>query len=228
MTRQPTRNGKFLIRNDFQHGRYKVIVAVTEATTTRRDKTVKSSLKTAEVAMVAQDVELAQAAVITAVMNQDGEGMDELQKFARKRGLAIGLVEPNEQEAAAMKQAEEGAPPDPMQVLADAQAQALKGQGAKNMAEAAKLVADTRLSRAKATSTLADAAQTRTETLAMGGIPTVPPEPEAEAPPPGPPIGPEGPPEGPPAMEPPAEELPPGPPTQTIRRGSELGPPPGP
>jgi hypothetical protein len=209
------RAGKFMIRNDFQSGRFKVIVDVSEATTTRRDKTVKSSLKTAEVAMAAQDIELAQAAVITAVMNQDGEGMAELQKFARQRGLMIGLVEPNEAEAAAMKQAAENEQPDPMAAVADAQARALSAGAMKDLATATKTEADTRLSRAKATATLADAAQTRAETIAMGAPPTVEPEPEPAAPPGGPP----------PPPEPPPEPL--EPPPQRIARGYELGAPPG-
>ena len=156
--------GEFRYRNDFSLGRYKIIVDVTEATSTRRDKTVKSSLKTAEVAMLAQDMELAQAAIITAVMNQDGEGLDDLQRFARKRGLQIGLVEPNEEEQAAMEAAAEGEPPDPMAQVAEAQAGALGAQARKDTASAGKIVADTKLSMAKSIQTLADAAKKRAET----------------------------------------------------------------
>jgi hypothetical protein len=69
------KQGVHRVKNDFTSGRYKVIADVTEATTTRRDKTVKSMLATAQIAMEANDQELAQAAIITAVMNQDGEGV---------------------------------------------------------------------------------------------------------------------------------------------------------
>lgn len=110
-----TSTGAFGIRNDFAKGKYKVIVEVTEATATRKEKTVKSSLATAQIAMAAQDVELAQASVITAVMNQEGEGMDDLRRFARRRALALGLVEPNDEEKAAMAQQAQAAAqqPDP-------------------------------------------------------------------------------------------------------------------
>jgi hypothetical protein len=47
--------GVHKVRNDFSSGRYKVIADVTEATATRRDKTVKSSLATAQIAMKAGD-----------------------------------------------------------------------------------------------------------------------------------------------------------------------------
>jgi hypothetical protein len=80
-----------------------VIADVTEATATRRDKTVRSSLATAQIAMEAGDQVLAQAAIITAIMNQDGEGMDDLKDFARQKGVAMGLVKPNEDEKAKME-----------------------------------------------------------------------------------------------------------------------------
>lgn len=157
--------GTFVIRNDFSKGRYKVIADVTEATATRRDKTVKSSLYTADVATKAGDQELAQAALITAVMNQDGEGMDDLQRYARRKGVAIGLVEPNEEEKAEMAAAAESAPPDPTQVLAEAQAKALDAQAAKDLAAVEKTGSDIDLNQAKVVETLAKAGKSRADAI---------------------------------------------------------------
>jgi hypothetical protein len=112
------KQGVHRVRNDFSSGRYKVIADVTEATATRRDKTVKSMLGTAQIAVEAQDVELAQVAVLTAVMNQDGEGVGSVQKYARKRLVAMGVEEPNEEEKAQMEQAQQR--PDPNAQLAEA------------------------------------------------------------------------------------------------------------
>jgi hypothetical protein len=144
--------GTFRIRNDFASGKYKVIADVTEATSTRRDKTVKSSLNTASVAMQAQDMELAQIAILTAVMNQDGEGMGDFQKYARKRLVGMGVVEPNEEEQAAMDQAAEqqANQPDPNAILVDAQASALKGSAMKDAASAQKTVEDAAMLKVKA------------------------------------------------------------------------------
>lgn len=176
------KGGQYRNINDFAKGRYKVVVDITEATTTRRDKTVKSSLKTAEVAMLAQNMELANAAVITAVMNQDGEGMDDLQKFARKQGVQMGLVEPNEEEqkemeAAAEQQAQQ---PDPMMQVAGAQAEALRAAAEKDLANAQKLTADTKLSVAKTTDVLASAGKKRAETQEITNrppeLPKAPPQ----------------------------------------------------
>lgn len=145
------------VRNDFAKGRYKVIASVTEATATRRDKTVRSALNMAEVALQAQDMEMAQACIITAMMNTDGEGIDDLHAFARQRGIAIGLVQPNEEEQALMAQQQEQQGPDPASLLAEGQAKALEAQAGKDTALAGKAVADTALSKAKTVETLTNA-----------------------------------------------------------------------
>jgi hypothetical protein len=106
--------GTFGIRNDFSSGKYKVIADVTEATSTRREKTVKSMLNIAEVAVQAQDLEGAQAAIITATLNMDGEGLDDYQKWNRKRAIKLGLVQPNDEEKAELEQEMQPPQPDPV------------------------------------------------------------------------------------------------------------------
>lgn len=138
--------------NDFTAARYKVIVSVTEATATRRDKTVKSMLNVAQVAGAAGDGELAQGAMITAVLNMDGEGLTDLQDWVRSsRALPMGLVKPTEEEQQAMEQAAEAQQqPDPMADLAAAQAEDFRAGAAKKSAEV-------ELTKAKTIETLADA-----------------------------------------------------------------------
>jgi hypothetical protein len=110
--------GSFRIRNDFTSGRYKVIADVTEATSTRREKTVKTMLSIAEISVQAQDMQGAQAAIITATLNIDGEGLADYQKWNRQRALGLGLVQPNDEEKAELQQAQQQ--PNPEQQLADA------------------------------------------------------------------------------------------------------------
>jgi hypothetical protein len=147
--------------NDFTSGRYKVIADVTEATATRRDKTVKSALNTAAVAQQVGDTELGQVALLTAVMNQDGEGMSNFQKYARRKLVAMGVEEPTDEEKAEMEAAaQQQQQPDPTTVVAEAQAHALEASAERDHAAAGKAVADTALSRAKTAETLAKAHQT--------------------------------------------------------------------
>lgn len=147
-------NGESKVINDLQGARYKVIVSVTEATATRRDKTVKASLNVAEVANAAGDMELAQASILTAVMNMDGEGMSDLKEYARKRAIAIGVAKPNEEEQRTMDEAAQQEQPDPMAQLATAQADDFAAGAEKKRAEVAKVEADTALSKAKTLETL--------------------------------------------------------------------------
>lgn len=113
------KQGKSGYQNDFTRGHYKVVVEVTEATATRRDKTVKSCIALAE--MTAQiDPELSQAAVITAIANLDGEGTTDLQKFARKKAIMSGLAEPTDEEKAQMAAAAHAQAPDPQVELLQA------------------------------------------------------------------------------------------------------------
>lgn len=143
--------------NDLTNARYKVVVSVSEATATRRDKTVKSMLATAEVAIRAQDVETAQAAVLTAVLNQDGEGIEDFHKWVRKRALSIGLVEPTEDEARAAAEAAENAEPDPMAEVAKAEAVRLQTEALDNQAQIEERKANAALKRAQTIKTLNDA-----------------------------------------------------------------------
>lgn len=157
--KQMVEGGKVI--NDLQSGRYKVIASVTEATATRRDKTVKAMLNAAEVAISAQDMELAQAAILTAFSNMDGEGVDEFLAWCRKRGLNIGLFEPNEEEAQAAAEAAENQQPDPMQEVAKAEAMRLAAEAQNTMAEVEETKADTRKKDAETVVKLMEAAEKR-------------------------------------------------------------------
>jgi len=157
------KQGQHRTINDFTSGRYKVIADVTEATATRRDKTVKSALNTAAVAQQVGDTELGQVALLTAVMNQDGEGMSDFQKYARRKLVAMGVVEPTEEEQAEMEAAAQEEQPDPNIAVAEAQAHALEASAERDRAGAGKAVADTKLSEARTVETLAKAHATTRE-----------------------------------------------------------------
>jgi hypothetical protein len=130
------------VRNDFSLGSYKVVADVTEATATRRDKTVKAALNTASVAAEIGDTELAQAAVLTAIANQDGEGMSDLQRYARQKGVASGLFEPTDEEKKAMEQAQRQQQPDPNAGLVAAKTADLAASAQLKSAQARKAQAD--------------------------------------------------------------------------------------
>lgn len=133
----------FTKRYDLSQGRFNVVANVTEATATRRDKTVRAMNAIAQSAAQGQDFEMAKAALLTGIKNMDGEGMDQLKAWAHKQSVAIGLDEMTEQEKAEASQNQQ---PDPQALALTAQADALKAQ-------AGKLEADTNLSVVKAEET---------------------------------------------------------------------------
>lgn len=123
--------------NDLSAGRYKVIVSVSEATATRRDKSVKSMLNMATVASQAGDNELAMAAILTAAMNMDGEGIADFQKYVRAKALPLGLAEPNEEEkAAASEAANAPVQPDPTATALEAQAKDFEASAVNKLSQA--------------------------------------------------------------------------------------------
>jgi hypothetical protein len=133
-------------KNDFTRGHYKVVVTVSEATATRRDKAVKASLGIAQVAVEAGDTELAQVGVLTAVMNHDGEGTEDFQSYARKRLVMMGVVEPSDEEKAKLEQAQQE-----QQQRPDPQATYLAAKTKEAVAAAIQKTADAGLKAAQAT-----------------------------------------------------------------------------
>jgi len=141
-------------RYDLSVGRFNVIADVTEATGTRRDKTVRTMMTLAQAAQTVGAQALGQAALLTAIKNMDGEGIDDFRDYAHKVSVQLGLDEmtPEEQQQASSQQQQ----PDANAVLADAQAKALTAQ-------AGKFEADTKQSNAKTVLTLAQAKKTNME-----------------------------------------------------------------
>ncbi len=152
-------SGRTKIVNDFSRGKYKVIASVTEATSTRRDKRVRSALNRSQIAMQAGDQQLARASLIDAIMSEDGEGTSDIQAYARKIALEIGLVKPNEDEKKEQEAQAQTATPDPNIALAESQANALNASAGLDAARTEKTVAEIALTKAKTLETLHDAHQ---------------------------------------------------------------------
>jgi hypothetical protein len=146
-----TQKGGYYVANDFAGMKFNVISDVTEATTTRRDKTVKTLLASAE-AMAPFDPQGAAAAMGVAFLNMDGEGIGDLKDWYRGRLVQQGIVKPTEQEKEAMQeaQAQQQQQPDP-------HAQVLQATVEKEMAQTKKAEAQTEQAKAGTVKALAEA-----------------------------------------------------------------------
>lgn len=145
-------DGRLAYENDLQNGRYRVAVDVGEAFTVQRDKTVKQLIN---MLSIIQDP-MTQAALINTILaNQDGEGMADLAKFARKQLVMAQIAEPTEEEQMQLQQtllAQKNQP--------DPQTEWLKAEASKAMAIAEKQKADTAKTLAQVDETRADTAKT--------------------------------------------------------------------
>lgn len=159
ISRNP-KNGITAKRYDLSVGKFNVVADVSEATATRRDKTVRTMMALATAATGMQDAQLANVALLTAIKNMDGEGISEIKDWAHKQAVQLGLDEPTPEEKQVMEQST--SQPDPTQIATLAQAKMFDAQ-------ATKLGADAKLSEAKTVQTLADAAKKRAETSVIPG-----------------------------------------------------------
>jgi len=137
LVQQTTVDGVSKVRNDVTRGRYAVVADVTEATATRRDKTVRASMMGAQQAASMGNQELGNAFLMTAVLNMDGEGISDLKKWVRAKAVVMGLVEPTPEEAQKQAELAQQAKPDPSQMLAEAQVMLAESQAMLNQARAA-------------------------------------------------------------------------------------------
>ena len=151
---KPTiKDGALAYENDMQGGKYKVTVDIGEAFSTQRDKTIKRLLNL--VPMI-QDPQQQAALLNTILSNQDGEGMHDLSRYARKNLINMGIVEPDEQEAKEMQAAQQAAANQPP----DAQTQWMQAEAIKSTANAEKYKADTQKTLAEVDDTRANTAKT--------------------------------------------------------------------
>ena len=142
--------GAIETENDIAEAKFDVAVDVGPSTTSRRAAVVRAITGMMQ---ITQDPQTLSILGSMAMMNMEGEGLSEMQQYFRKQLLKLGVIEPNEEEAAAM--AEELAA---MQEQPDPQKELAEGLAMEARAKAAKAEADTEAA-------LATAEKTRAQTI---------------------------------------------------------------
>ena len=152
------KGGAAYLKNDFSGGKYDVIVDVGPAFTSKRDKTVRALIGMLQ---YVDDPTLKSAILGMILQNMDGEGLEDLRTFVRKRLVLAGVVKPNDDEKEILAQAQQGQQPN-------AQDQYLLASAAKQMADASKTASEIDKNRASAEQ--ARAAATKAEAEAANVI----------------------------------------------------------
>lgn len=145
-----TESGEIEYENDLSSVAFDVSVDVGPSSDSRRKAVVRSLT---DMMRVTSDPETMQVLGAMAMMNMDGEGLEDAREFFRKKLLLLGAVKPTDEEAQDLMRDMQGKSADP-------QAAFLNASAVQAMASADKSRADTVLTIAKAEKTRADTLET--------------------------------------------------------------------
>lgn len=140
--------GEKYLENDMSEAKFDVYADVGPSSSSRRSATVRAL--TGLLAMTT-DPETASVLQSMIMMNIEGEGLGDVQKFFRNKLVRMGAVKPTPEEAEAMAAESENQQPDPNAMYLQAAAE-------KQKADAIKATAETQLTGAKIANTEADTA----------------------------------------------------------------------
>lgn len=146
---QPKMNkdtGETYLANDLSEAKFEVSVDVGPSSVSRRAATVRALTGMMQ---LTQDPETLNFLTSMAMMNMEGEGLQDARAYFRKKLVNMGALEPTEEEAKQLQAAAQNQQPDP-------NAQFLQASAAKALADAKQAEANSELTRAKVGQTNAD------------------------------------------------------------------------
>lgn len=149
LMRPMLKDGYTIDENDFSRADFDVAVDVGPTSESKRSATVKALTN---IAMISEDPETKQVLLAAVMQNMEGEGLSDLREFYRRRLVQMGVIEPTEEDQKRMAEAAQGQQPDP-------NAEYLKAEAAKSVAQAREAASRTMLNVEKS-------AETRAKTLA--------------------------------------------------------------
>lgn len=135
------KDGQFAYENDVQNGRYRVSVDIGEVFATQRDKAVKRLIALLQ---VITDPMTQSALINTILANQEGAGLKDLAKFARKQLVMSGIAEPSDDEKAELEQmTQQNKEPSPQDLWLQAESQKAMAEAERKTADTMRVLADT-------------------------------------------------------------------------------------
>jgi hypothetical protein len=142
--------GEIIYENDLSKATFDVAVDVGPSFTSRRDATVRALTGMMQ---VTTDPETQMVLQSMAIMNMDGEGIDEIREHFRRKLVTMGVVKPTDDEAEQMAAAQQQQQPDPQSMY-------LMAEAGKAQALTIKAQADTEYTLARAEETKAQTVET--------------------------------------------------------------------
>lgn len=144
--------GDIEYENDLSSSDFDVNVDVGPSSSSKRQALIKGL--TAMMQFV-QDPETAQILTFMSMTNMEGEGLDDIREYFRKKLVSLGVVMPSEEDKARLQQEAQQQQPDPNAVFLQASAEEAMAKAEKARADAGLSIAKAEETKAKTISTLA-------------------------------------------------------------------------
>ena len=146
-------DGELKHENDLSEAKFDVAVEVGPSSASKRSATVRALT---QMMQITQDPETLQVLGAMAMMNMEGEGIQDVRDYFRKRLLRLGVVEPTQEEAKQLAMEAQNQRPDPNTAFLLASAQEAEARAGKAKADTLLNVAKAKETEAKTVQTLAD------------------------------------------------------------------------
>lgn len=150
------KTGKLEYKNDLTKANFDVNVNVGPSSTSRKQSTIRALMAMMQITTDQQTMDVLSS---MAMMNMEGEGIDDVKAYFRKKMINMGVVEPNDEEKeqiAEAQAAQENQPPDPQTELLKSAALKEQAQAEKARADTIKIMEDAKLKEAQTVETYAD------------------------------------------------------------------------
>lgn len=155
-----TEEGKIETEYDLSKANYEVTTSIGASFSSKRKATLNTLTNLLTVITDPQDLAVLSK---TAMMNIEGEGVDDLRDYAREQLVKLGVVKPTDEEVQEMQENAANTPPDANQVYLEKAAMNEEAKALKTLADTELTEAKVQGERAKTIKTLVDAEKTDTE-----------------------------------------------------------------
>jgi hypothetical protein len=152
--------GAMKMANDLSDATFDVVAQVGPSSSSKRAATVRALTGMLQ---ITQDPETAQVLTAMAMMNMEGEGVQDANAYFRKKLLRMGVVKPTDDEAQDLMAEMQGQPQDPNAMYLQAASEEAMAKAAKARADTVETVASAELKRAQTLETLGKVDQTSQE-----------------------------------------------------------------
>lgn len=160
------KTGDLVSQNDLGDANFDVAADVGPSFSSRRDALVSKLTAMMSATTDPQTLKVLQAMIF---MNMEGEGLSDFREYYRKQLVSEGVLQPNDEERAAMEEAAQNAQPSPQDQYLMAEAGKSQAQAQESQAKTGLLVAQTEGEQADTIKTLAEADRISREPIVQKG-----------------------------------------------------------